>query len=98
MTLMENTCISYNPTLLVALVSICVLVFESVIKFIGYTLQMLTRFSSLKIPKKEIRSCDTKDRHNGKKTNNHLQSISQKTKDQVTRTALSNEGELRCSR
>jgi hypothetical protein len=53
MTLIENTCLIYNPTmLLVALVSICVLVFESAIKFIGYTLQMLTRFSSLKIPKK----------------------------------------------
>jgi len=63
MTLMENTCLIYNPTmLLVALVSICVLVFESVIKFIGYTLQMLTRFSSLKIPIKVIRSRNKKDR------------------------------------
>jgi hypothetical protein len=38
-----------------------------VITFIGYTLQKLTRFSSLKIPRKVIRSRDTKDRHNGQK-------------------------------
>ena len=68
MSLIENTSLIYSPTmLLVALVSICVLVFESVITFIGYTLQILTRFSSLKIPKKVIRSRDTKDRHNGQK-------------------------------
>jgi len=54
-----------------ALVSICVLGFESVIKVIGYTLQMLTRFSmkkSLKIPTQVIRSRNSKDRqHHGQK-------------------------------
>jgi len=95
---MENTCLAYNLTmLLVALVSICVLGFESAIKVIGYTLQMLTRFSmkkSLKVPKQVIRSRNSKDRqHHGqkkKKTNNDLQSITQKTKDRGTRTALKN--------
>jgi hypothetical protein len=52
---MENTCLTYNLTLLlIALVSICVLRFESVIKFIAHALKISTRFSmkkSLKIPK-----------------------------------------------
>jgi hypothetical protein len=43
---MENTCMKYHLTmLLIALVSICVLGFESVIKFIVYTLNISTRFS-----------------------------------------------------
>jgi len=72
MTLVEKKCLTYNLTmLLVALVSICVLGFESVIKVIAYTLQMLTRFSlqkSLKIPKQVIRNRNSKDRqHNVQK-------------------------------
>jgi hypothetical protein len=54
MTLMENTCQEYNLTmLLIALVSICVHGFESVITFIVYTLKISTRCSmkeTLKIP------------------------------------------------
>jgi hypothetical protein len=54
MILMENTCQKYNLTmLLIALVSICVHGFESVITFIVYTLKISTRCSmkeTLKIP------------------------------------------------
>jgi hypothetical protein len=43
---MENTCQEYNLTmLLIALVSICVHGFESVITFIVYTLKISTRCS-----------------------------------------------------
>jgi len=56
---------------------------------------------SLKIPKPElIRIRTSKDKqHNGqkkkdKKTNNDLQNITHKTKDQVTQTPLKTGGEL----
>ena len=50
-----------------------------------------------------IRSHKSKDRQyngrkkNDKRTNNDLQNITQKTKDQVTQTPLKMKGELRCS-
>jgi hypothetical protein len=37
------------------------------------------------------------ERKHDKKTNNDLQNIAQKTKDQATRTILKTGGELRCS-
>jgi hypothetical protein len=60
--------------------------------------------TSLKISKRVIRICKSKkDRqHNGqikndKKTNNNLQTNTQKTKDRATRTPLKTGGEIRCS-
>jgi len=49
------------------------------------------------------RICKSKNRQNNgqqkkyKRTNNDLQTITHKTKDQVTRTSLKTGGELRCS-
>ena len=103
MTLIENTCRTYNlAMLLIALVSICVLDFESVIKYIVYTLKISTSFSmkkSLKIPKSNQKP-NSKDRQQmaKRRTNTDLSSITQKTKDRATRTLLKRyEGELRFS-
>ncbi len=96
MTLMENTCQAYNLTiLLIALVSICVHGFESVITFIVYTFKISTCFSMKKTLKIPILRTDNKMAKG--RTNTDLYSITQKTNDRATRTLLkSYEGELRC--